>query len=62
MDNFVTYCKHVYTTECQRRGRRNVLIFLLSVLNERTGQLYKAVPCKVTKQLKTETRMDLKHI
>ena len=42
----------IYTVrERRRRGRRNGLIGRTSMLNERAGQFYKAVYCKVVRQL-----------
>ena len=46
---------------CPRQKRRKGLIALTSMLNERTGQFYKAVLCEVMRQLKTEAQMGLKH-
>ena len=43
--------------EGQRCRRRNGLIGIISMLNEREGQFYKPVKCKVTRQLKIEARM-----
>ena len=45
--------------DLQRCSRRNKLICHASMLNERAGQFYKAVHCKVTRHLKTHGRIGL---
>ena len=44
------------------RERRNGLIGRTSMLNERAGQFYKGVHCKVTGDVKTEGPNGLKNI
>ena len=50
----------VASRERRRSSRRNGVIGRTAMLNEQAGQLYKAVHCKVTRQLKTRTRKGLK--